>query len=235
MAVVVGLTLAATAGAPVAVADGRDQLAQAIATTRGSYLVYNFGGGYPAPMLKRRGQLVRDDQRRTPDDHQVGLTAPDAAAAGRHPHRLSGPLRTDTRGAHPGGPGAGVGDLQPAAGVAGARPADHRDQRQLLRCTPATGWLMEVHRMQFPAGRLRRQHPRAGPRQRGGDGHAGLRGQAGAVRRRRGVDGAIDDDPAGGRRAVPGDADKPRRLRRRLPGDPGRCSTRAPGSPLSAA
>ena len=55
MAVIVGLTLAATAGAPVAVADGRDQLAQAIATTRGTYLVYNFGGGYPAPMLNAAG------------------------------------------------------------------------------------------------------------------------------------------------------------------------------------
>ena len=55
MTAIVGLTLAATAGAPVAVADGRDQLAQAIATTRGSYLVYNFGGGYPAPMLNAAG------------------------------------------------------------------------------------------------------------------------------------------------------------------------------------
>ncbi len=36
-------------------ADGREQLASAIATTRGSYLVYNFGGGYPAPMLNAGG------------------------------------------------------------------------------------------------------------------------------------------------------------------------------------
>ena len=36
-------------------ADGREQLANAIATTRGSYLVYNFGGGYPAPMLNAAG------------------------------------------------------------------------------------------------------------------------------------------------------------------------------------
>jgi hypothetical protein len=49
------LTLAATIGMPVASADGRDQLAQAIATTRGSYLVYNFGSGYPAPMLNAAG------------------------------------------------------------------------------------------------------------------------------------------------------------------------------------
>ena len=37
MTVFVGLILAATTGAPVAVADGRDQLAQAIATTRGRF------------------------------------------------------------------------------------------------------------------------------------------------------------------------------------------------------
>ena len=36
-------------------ADGRELLANAIATTRGAYLVYNFGGGAPAPMLNARG------------------------------------------------------------------------------------------------------------------------------------------------------------------------------------
>lgn len=46
-----GLTL----GQPVARADGREALAGAIATTRGSYLVYNFGGGHPAPMLNAAG------------------------------------------------------------------------------------------------------------------------------------------------------------------------------------
>ena len=46
--------LAATA-APVARADGRTLLAGAIANTRGSYLVYNFGGGHPAPMLNAGG------------------------------------------------------------------------------------------------------------------------------------------------------------------------------------
>jgi len=55
MAVVACLALATTTGQPVAAADGRGQLAQAIATTRGSYLVYNFGGGYPAPMLNAAG------------------------------------------------------------------------------------------------------------------------------------------------------------------------------------
>ena len=47
--------LATTAGAPVARADGRALLAGAIANTRGSYLVYNFGAGHPAPMLNAGG------------------------------------------------------------------------------------------------------------------------------------------------------------------------------------
>src|ERR1700738_1058849 len=47
---------AATAGAPNArAADGRELLAGAIANTRGSYLVYNFGGGAPAPMQNADG------------------------------------------------------------------------------------------------------------------------------------------------------------------------------------
>ena len=47
---------ATTAGAPTArAADGRELLAGAIANTRGSYLVYNFGGGAPAPMQNADG------------------------------------------------------------------------------------------------------------------------------------------------------------------------------------
>lgn len=41
---------------PVAAAAARDQLAQAVAATRGSYLVYNFGSGFPAPMLDAGGR-----------------------------------------------------------------------------------------------------------------------------------------------------------------------------------
>ncbi|QUR65938.1 phosphodiester glycosidase family protein [Mycobacterium spongiae] len=49
-------TLATTTGQPAAhAADGREMLAQAIATTRGSYLVYNFGGGHPMPLLNGAG------------------------------------------------------------------------------------------------------------------------------------------------------------------------------------
>jgi hypothetical protein len=42
-------------GAPLAQADGRSLLAGAIANTRGSYLVYNFGDGHAAPMLNAGG------------------------------------------------------------------------------------------------------------------------------------------------------------------------------------
>jgi Phosphodiester glycosidase len=45
-----------TAGITTAqAASGRDLLAAAIANTRGSYLVYNFGDGHPAPMLNAGG------------------------------------------------------------------------------------------------------------------------------------------------------------------------------------
>jgi len=55
-AIVACAALASTAGQPVAhAADGRDLLASAINTTKGSYLVYNFGPGHPAPMLNAGG------------------------------------------------------------------------------------------------------------------------------------------------------------------------------------
>ena len=48
--------LATMSGAPTArAADGRELLANAIAATRGQYLVYNFGGGNAAPMLNASG------------------------------------------------------------------------------------------------------------------------------------------------------------------------------------
>ena len=51
-AVVACATLAITTGQPVAhAADGREMLESAIATTKGSYLVYNFGAGHPTPLL----------------------------------------------------------------------------------------------------------------------------------------------------------------------------------------
>jgi Phosphodiester glycosidase len=49
------LTLATSTGQPVARAESRELLANAIASTQGSYLVYNFGGGHPAPMLNAAG------------------------------------------------------------------------------------------------------------------------------------------------------------------------------------
>jgi hypothetical protein len=56
------LALAGTTGQPVAhAADGRDLLANAINTTKGSYLVYNFGPGHPAPMLNAGGSWYDGD------------------------------------------------------------------------------------------------------------------------------------------------------------------------------
>ncbi len=49
------LGLAAGTAPPTALAAGRDQLIQAISTTQGKYLVYNFGPGFPAPMLDAAG------------------------------------------------------------------------------------------------------------------------------------------------------------------------------------
>ena len=49
-------TVAGTTGQPVAhAADARELLEQAIAGTRGSYLVYNFGGGHSMPLLDGAG------------------------------------------------------------------------------------------------------------------------------------------------------------------------------------
>jgi Phosphodiester glycosidase len=56
VALVLCAVLATTAGVPKAqAAEARELLANAIANTRGSYLVYNFGGGAPAPMLNAGG------------------------------------------------------------------------------------------------------------------------------------------------------------------------------------
>lgn len=54
--VVLAAVLATSTGAPTAqAASARELLAAAIANTKGSYLVYNFGGGFPAPMLDAGG------------------------------------------------------------------------------------------------------------------------------------------------------------------------------------
>lgn len=62
---VTALTLCAavaiTSTPPVAHADGASELGNAIATTRGSYLVYNFGNGHPAPMQRADGSTYEMD------------------------------------------------------------------------------------------------------------------------------------------------------------------------------
>jgi len=55
VALVLCAGLAPTAIPTARAADGRELLANAISNTRGSYLVYNFGAGAPAPMLNAGG------------------------------------------------------------------------------------------------------------------------------------------------------------------------------------
>lgn len=55
LACATALVLCAAVAPTAQAADGRELLAAAIANTKGSYLVYNFGGGAPAPMLNAAG------------------------------------------------------------------------------------------------------------------------------------------------------------------------------------
>ena len=185
-------------GCAVAPADGRATAARRPSPTpAASYLVYNFGSGYPAPMLNAGGNWYE----LTNGGHLMIIKA----ASSRLTPRLLVDSHTGyqarcerTPGPAPARAWAGVGDVHAAAGVAGARAADHRHQCELLRCSRTAGGFVEVDRMQLAAGRLRRQHPGPGPGQRRGDRDRRLRGQAGAVRRRRSVDRADDDDPSRG-------------------------------------
>ena len=89
------VAVATTAGAPTAhAADGRELLAGAIANTRGSYLVYNFGGGAPAPMLNAGGGAYEMSNGGHLMIIKSASTAAYAATARRFALRLSGPLRT---------------------------------------------------------------------------------------------------------------------------------------------
>jgi len=113
-------------------ADGRELLANAIATTRGAYLVYNFGGGAPAPMLSAGGGWYEMSN----GGHLMIIKSAS--------QRLAPRLLVDSH--------------------SGYQARCERDPR-----------VVEVHGMQFSAWRLRRQHPRAGSRQRSGDGNSRLR------------------------------------------------------------
>ena len=70
--------LTTTAGVPRARADGRSLLAGAIANTRGSYLVYNFGDGHPA---KRVFQALRIEVNEELDVLERAIPAAIAAIA----------------------------------------------------------------------------------------------------------------------------------------------------------
>jgi hypothetical protein len=61
LAAITAALVLCVAPSPAHAASGRDLLAGAIANTRGSYLVYNFGGGHPAPMLNAAGNWYEMD------------------------------------------------------------------------------------------------------------------------------------------------------------------------------
>ena len=86
-------TLATTAGVPTAAAaSGRELLANAVAATRGSYLVYNFGGGHPAPMLNAGGGWYEMDN----GGHLMIIKGASQRLSPRllvDSHRISGALR----------------------------------------------------------------------------------------------------------------------------------------------
>lgn len=61
-ALIGGALLAISTGQPVAhAADGREMLESAIGSTKGSYLVYNFGSGHPTPMLNAGNSWYESD------------------------------------------------------------------------------------------------------------------------------------------------------------------------------
>ena len=177
---------ATTAGAPTArAADGRELLANAIANTRGSYLVYNFGGGAPAPMLNAGGgwyemsngghlMIIKSASQRLAPRLLVDSHSGYQARCERDPRARTGEgLWQASEIYTPLQAWQALG--QPTIAI----NANFFDVRG------TEGRLVEVDGMQFSARRLRRQHPRAGPRQRRGDGHRRLRRQAGPVGRRR--------------------------------------------------
>ena len=116
---------------------------------------------------------------------------------------------------------AGLGDLHPAAGVAGAWAS----RRSRSTPTSSTCAARRAARGSRPDA-ARRWAPtsttpagRAAPTRRSRDRR--LRRQAGAVGRRRELERVVHDDPAGRRRTIRGAAEEPAGLRRRLAGDPG--------------
>ncbi len=157
----------------------------------------------PRPDAQRRRRLVRDEQRRPLDDDQErrrGRLQPRLLVDSHQGYQ--GAVRTGSGCTHGRRSVAGIRDLRAAAGVEGARSADDRDQRQLLRRARPEGRVVARYEMQFTARRLRRQHPRPGQGQRGRHRHARLRGQAGTVRRQRALVVAGHHDPSGRQRTV---------------------------------
>ena len=157
-----------TSGPVARAADGRELLATAIAHTRGSYLVYNFGGGAPAPMLNADGGayemsngghlmiIKAASQRLTPrllvDSHQSYQSRCERTPGARTGEGLLQASEIYT-------PIAAWQALgQPTIAI-NANFFDIRGQK---------GGSWKTTGCSSPAGRLRRQHPRYGSGQRRG-------------------------------------------------------------------
>ncbi|SKV57876.1 Uncharacterised protein [Mycobacteroides abscessus subsp. abscessus] len=84
---------------------------------------------------------------------------------------------------------AGLRNLQTHGGVGGHGQAHLHHQRQFLRCPRPEGRHLEEHRLHFPPGRLRRHRQRQRELQQTGNRYPCLRREAGALRRRRSLDG----------------------------------------------
>ena len=173
-------------------ADGRELLAGAIANTRGSYLVYNFGGGNPAPMLNaggswyemtNGGHLMIDQERRrraarrdcSSTRHQGYQSRCERDARAPAPARGCGrPPRSTPRCRRGRRSASRRSRSTPTSSTCAARRAARGSD---TGCSSPLGAYVDNTRGQGTRQRRRHGHPR-------------LRGQAGAVRRRRELDGA---------------------------------------------
>lgn len=181
-ALAVCAALACTTGQPAArAADGREMLAQAIATTRGSYLVYNFGGGHPMPLLNAGGHwyemnngghlmIIKNASQRLSPHLLVDTHTGDQARCEHNPGARTGEGLWQASEIYP--PLKAWQRMGRPTIAVNANFFDVRGQRGQLA----------VDRLQLTAGRLRGQHPRTRTRQPSGHRHRRLRRKAGPFR-----------------------------------------------------
>ena len=201
---------------PVAQADAREQLATAIATTRGSYLVYNFGGGFPAPMLRADGSTYE----MTNGGHLMTIKA----ASKRLTPRLLVDSHTGYQSRCERTPGARTSEglyqaseiYTPLAAWQALGQPTIAINANFFDIRGQTGGSWKTTGCSSPLGAYVDNTNGQGRVNAAVTGNVELRRQTRAFRRQRELDRPDDDDPAGRRRAVRGLAQRPRRLRRRI-------------------